>query len=120
MSKIITQCPSCSCSSLHVVKIECSNCNTRFEGKFDIPDLLKFSEDDLEFILNFVKCSGSLKDMAIQQKISYPTLRNKLNILIQTIENIGTKQEYSKDEILQLLEAGKISTKDAATMLQKL
>lgn len=120
MGKIITQCPSCESSKLHVAKIECADCNTRFEGTFDIPSLLKLSDEDLQFIFDFVKCSGSLKEMATKQNVSYPTLRNRLNNLIDTIENLTIKKEGSKTEILQLLEEGKISAKDAAKMLKKL
>jgi hypothetical protein len=120
MGKIITQCPSCKSSNLNVVKIECADCNTRFEGQFEISALLKLPEDDLQFILDFVKCSGSLKDMAVIQKVSYPTLRNRLNALIGTLENMEIKEEGSKEEILQLLEEGKISAKEAAIMLKRL
>lgn len=120
MGKIITQCPSCESIKLKVEKIACSNCNTLFEGKFDIPALLKLPEEDLQFIFDFVKCSGSLKDMAAKQSVSYPTLRNRLNALIETIENLSLKKKGSKTEILQLLEEGKISAKDAAKILQKL
>src|SRR5471030_2595420 len=104
MGKIISQCPSCDSVKLHVAKIECENCNTLFEGKFDIPSLLKLPEEDLQFIFDFVKCSGSLKDMAAKQNVSYPTLRNRLNALIEVIENLETKMDDSKAEILQLLE----------------
>lgn len=120
MGKIITQCPSCRSVKLHVTKIECVSCNTLFEGKFAIPSLLKLPEEDLQFIIDFVKCSGSLKDMAAKQNVSYPTLRNQLNELIEAIDNLEIKKEGSKEEILQLLEEGKISAKDAAKMLQKL
>jgi len=120
MGKIISQCPSCDSIKLHVTKIECENCKTIFEGKFDIPSLLKLPEEDLQFIFDFVKCSGSLKDMAAKQHVSYPTLRNRLNALIDTLESLEIKKEGSKAEILQLLEEGKISAKDAAKMLQKL
>lgn len=120
MGKIITQCPSCESTKLNVVKIECADCNTKFEGQFEISSLLKLPEEELQFILDFVKCSGSLKDMAVIHKVSYPTLRNRLNALINTIENLEIKKEGSKDEILQLLEDGKISAKEAAIMLKKL
>lgn len=120
MGKIITQCPSCSSVKLHVAKIECIDCNTIFEGKFDIPALLKLPEEDLEFIFDFVKCSGSLKEMAAKQNVSYPTLRNRLNTLIEAIENLKVEKKGSKSEILQLLEDGKISAKEAARMLKKL
>ncbi|MCS5712926.1 MAG: DUF2089 domain-containing protein [Candidatus Babeliales bacterium] len=120
MGKIITQCPSCGSASPEVVKICCADCHTTFEGKFEIPSLLKLSEEELAFIIDFVKCSGSLKEMAARLKISYPTLRNRLNELIETLENVDMKPHGSKEEILKLLEEGKISAKDAAKMLHKL
>jgi len=119
MGKIISQCPSCESLKLHVAKIECGTCHTKFEGTFDIPALLKLSEDDLQFIFNFVKCSGSLKEMAAKEHVSYPTLRNRLNDLIETIETLEVKKEQSREKILQLLEQGKISATDAAQMLIK-
>lgn len=119
MGKIITKCPSCQSSDLNVVKIECAHCNTKFEGQFEISALLKLAEDELQFILDFVKCSGSLKDMAAIQQVSYPTLRNRLNTLIQTLENMDIQKEGSRNDILQLLEEGKISAKEAAIMLKR-
>lgn len=120
MGKIITHCPSCDSSNLHIAKIECAACNTKFEGKFEVPSLLKLPEDDLQFILDFVRCSGSLKDMAVIQKVSYPTLRNRLNALISLIEHLEINHDNSREDILHLLEEGKISAKDAAIMLKKL
>ncbi|MFR2062807.1 MAG: DUF2089 family protein [Alistipes sp.] len=45
------------------------------------------------FILDFVKSSGSLKEMARKLGLSYPTVRNRLDDIIaqiQTIENNET------------------------------
>ena len=119
MSKIITQCPSCSSVKLEVAKINCLECHTKFEGTFEIPDVLKLSTEELQFIFDFVKCSGSLKEMANKQQVSYPTLRNRLSGLIKAIENIEIKKEGTKLKVLQLLEEGKISASDAASMLNK-
>lgn len=120
MGKIITKCPSCDSSALSIVKIECDNCRTKFEGNFDIPALLKLSDTDIRFIYDFVKCSGSLKDMAKQHNISYPTLRSRLNTLINHLEQLEQPTSLQKDEILQRLESGEITAKDAAKMLQAL
>jgi hypothetical protein len=120
MGKIISRCPSCSSVNLHVSKIECTECHTTFEGKFEISALLKLSEEELQFVLDFVKCSGSLKEMAVKQSVSYPTLRNRLNGLIETLENLEIQYDGYKAEILQLVEEGKLSAKEAAKMLNKL
>ena len=44
------------------------------------------SEEELHFIKRFVLASGSIKDLAKQYKVSYPTLRIRLNRLIEKIE----------------------------------
>lgn len=120
MGKIISHCPSCNSDKLHVSKIKCEECDTTFEGKFELHPLMKLSDDNLQFVLDFVKCSGSLKEMATKQGVSYPTLRNQLNQLIENVEVLSSNTKQSKENVLQLLEAGKISAKDAAKMLQKL
>ncbi len=43
------------------------------------------SEDDLNFVKRFVMSSGSLKTMAEDYGISYPTIRKKLDRLIQKV-----------------------------------
>lgn len=120
MANIITQCPSCQRTDLQVTKLQCEGCHTTFEGKFAIPELLKLSDDDLHFIIDFVKCSGSLKEMALQQQVSYPTLRNRLNQLIESLEHITKPALRSKEEIIKLLEEGKLTPKAAAALLKKL
>src|SRR5688500_3583938 len=120
MGKIFSHCPSCGNQKLSVTKIECQECATVFAGHFDIPVILKLGEEDLKFIMAFVKCSGSLKDMAKIQSVSYPTLRNRLNELIGHVQQLEDSRAQQKDHILQMLEAGKITAKDAAKQLQDL
>ena len=43
------------------------------------------SEEDLHFIKRFILASGSLKELAKQYQVSYPTLRIRLNRLIEKI-----------------------------------
>lgn len=119
MSKLITQCPSCSSGRVAVAKIQCLQCETKFEGNFEIPSLLKIQGDDLQFILDFVRCSGSLKEMAKLHGVSYPTLRNKLNSIIEQINSLENKKVDINDKILKQLEAGEISAKEAARLLKE-
>ncbi len=54
---------------------------------------MQLPADDQLFILDFVKSSGSLKEMARKLGLSYPTVRNRLDDIIaqiQTIENNET------------------------------
>lgn len=78
------QCPSCR-SQLKVKSLICEQCGTEVTGLYNLPPLARLSQDDQAFILKFVKCSGSLKDMAKQLNLSYPTVRNLLDEIIKKI-----------------------------------
>jgi len=80
-----TQCPSCH-TQLKVKCLKCENCETEVNGTYDLPVLATLPEEQQQFILRFVKNSGSLKEMASELKLSYPTVRNLLNDIIQKIE----------------------------------
>ncbi len=79
-------CPSCQ-AQLKVKCLKCENCQTEVNGSYDLPVLALLSDTDQQFILRFVKNSGSLKEMASELKFSYPTVRNMLNEIIQKIES---------------------------------
>jgi len=81
-----TKCPACS-NPLKVRKLLCQACDTEIEGVFDLPRLAKLSTEDQNFILQFIKASGSLKEMAKLLKLSYPTVRNRLDEIIERIKD---------------------------------
>ena len=58
-----------------------------------IPDWMANLEDeDVSFIKRFILASGSLKEMASQYGVTYPTVRLRLDRLIQKIQ-ISEKTE---------------------------
>lgn len=79
------KCPSCS-QLLEVARLICPACQTAVEGNFRLSILSKLSQEDQEFIVEFMKASGSLKDMAQSYGISYPTIRNRLDTVIEKLK----------------------------------
>lgn len=52
-----------------------------------IPEwLLHLDDEDIHFIKNFILASGSLKEIAGQYGVTYPTVRLRLDRLIQKIQ----------------------------------
>ncbi|HET8573194.1 MAG TPA: DUF2089 family protein [Edaphocola sp.] len=84
-------CPACG-SEMQVRSLGCPRCDTLVSGSFRLPELLRLSPDDQQFIVDFVKCSGSLKIMAQQLKLSYPTVRNLLDDIISRIKENENKK----------------------------
>lgn len=80
-------CPSCG-NQLAVERLVCNSCETHIQGNYGFPFLARLSEEEQQFILGFVKNSGSLKAMAKQMNRSYPSVRNYLNDLITKIQNL--------------------------------
>lgn len=50
-------------------------------------------EEDLNFIKRFVISSGSLKEMARIYEVTYPTVRARLNRIIEQITSADDKKE---------------------------
>lgn len=80
------KCPSCS-AQLKVKSLLCDKCNTEIIGIYTLPLLAQLSTEEQKFIVKFVKSSGSLKEMAKELSLSYPTVRNMLNEIISKIES---------------------------------
>lgn len=78
------KCPSCG-RDLFVKKLACEECGTEVGGLYPLPVLASLSSEHQEFVLQFIKASGSLKEMAKLKKLSYPTVRSQLNEIINTI-----------------------------------
>lgn len=92
----------------------------RLEGRFELPELLRLSREDLEFILDFVRCSGSLKDLGTLRDQSYPTVRNRLNEIVAQLTRPAEDLDAARKRILDELSKGKLSVKDASKKLKEL
>lgn len=70
-------------------------------GSWNQPKWLNNLENEgLECIKNFVLYSSSLKGLASFYEVSYPTVRNRLNIVIKKVE---TTQENDVDSIVNFI-----------------
>ena len=99
MKILPTTCPACN-NRLKVKTLLCENCNTEIQGAYDLPPLAQLSIDDQLFLLDFIKTSGSLKDMAGILKLSYPTVRNRLDEIIERIKLAESTGKSKKGENL--------------------
>ena len=59
-------------------------------GGFDLPPLARLAPEDQTFVLCFLQTGGNLKHMAKLYGVSYPTLRNRLDALV---EQLGPLEE---------------------------
>lgn len=86
-----------------------------------IPDWMKeLSEEDWQFIKRLLLASGSLKDVARQYEITYPTVRIRLNRLIEKVQVLDSQQPKTKfhQKIQLLVVEGKLDTATARMLLK--
>lgn len=89
------------------------------EGEFELPPMARLSGEDQVFVMAFMKCDGSIKEMERTFGISYPTVKSRLNRIagqLQFVENITIPR---KDEIVAALERGEINAREAIERLSK-
>ena len=60
--------------------------------------LAKLSDEDVSFIKRFVLASGSLKDLAKAYGITYPTVRLRLDRLIEKVKILDSQEIVSEFE----------------------
>ena len=122
------RCPICG-EKLSITKLSCSKCTTTIEGHFEPCEFCRLPDEDLEFIKIFIKCRGNIKDVEKELGISYPTVRGKLDTVIRGLGYEAPSKEVVKEnenktaarnEILDQLSNGEITTKEATERIKNL
>jgi len=90
------------------------------EGRFELPQLARLSQEDQVFITAFVRSHGSIKEMEQIFGVSYPTIKSRLNRIASSLEFVETNPAPSRAEVLDRLKRGEISAQDAIQELEAL
>jgi hypothetical protein len=85
--KLPVVCPACG-DELKVKTLFCESCETTVTGLYKLPLLASMNDEDQQFIVNFIKSSGNLKIIAKNMGLSYPTVRNLLDKIIDRIKKL--------------------------------
>ncbi len=117
-NNLIGKCPICS-NKMEAVKLHCKNCNTSIEGRFHLHKFLQLTEEELSFVEVFIKNKGNIKEIEKELGISYPTVRNKLRGVVEALGYRNEKKNVDKNEILDRLEKGEISSEEAVKLLNE-
>ena len=121
-------CPVCG-DKLTVTRLTCPNCDTSVEGRFQFSRLEQLSPEHRAFVELFVRCEGKLNWVAQELKLSYPTVRSRLEEVIRAmgyeVKELPPAEEKQRlveqrQTILDALAAGKITSADAVRQLQAL
>lgn len=82
--------------------------------------LASLPDEDLEFVVRLVLASGSLKELAQSYGVSYPTIRAKLDRLIERLEGIvaGRPLDPMAELLADRVEKGEVAPSVARSILE--
>lgn len=89
------------------------------EGRFELPQLAQLSSEDQVFVMAFIRCHGSIKEMEKIFGVSYPTIKSRLNRIAARFEFVEAEHVPPRSQILERLKRGEITAEEAIRELEK-
>jgi hypothetical protein len=134
------RCPSCN-GQLYPRVLVCDSCGLKVEGEFVLNEFDSLTPDELHFLRVFVQCEGRIRDMEAALGVSYPTVKGLLASIKDKLSQRSPRfaasaprgeanaeaagpdagagaNDPSADEILDQLESGQLSYKEAVRLLR--
>ena len=104
-----------------VERVRLTGKDIAIEGSFDLPPLARLSAEDQVFVMAFVQCHGSIKQMERIFGISYPTVKKRLDSIAGRFEFVVSEpepvDEAERSEVIDQLERGEITVDEAVERL---
>jgi len=129
--KMPHRCPVCD-HEMKISKLTCTYCPTKIEGEFSSCKFCRLPAEQLIFMEAFVKCRGNIKEVEKELGISYPTVRNRLDSVIEALgygeaqlgapkNETESHQEESlrRQGILEALERGEMTAQEATLQMRR-
>ena len=92
------------------------------EGDFEPSPLARLTANDQAFVAAFVHCHGSIKQMETWFGISYPTVKNRLRRIAESLdfaEFDADPGQARTGAVLDLLERGEVTVDEALEALER-
>jgi hypothetical protein len=101
----------------------CRNCGTAVEGRFSLGRLFELTPDQRHFVEVFIRCEGKIGRVEEELDLSYPTVRNRLEEVIQALGyDVDRKSQETgerRQDILERLARREISSQEALRLMEE-
>ena len=94
---VTNHCPYCH-RAMQVTRMSCPSCGIAVDAAFPAPRLARLPVEHQRFIEMFVLASGNLKAIAEQAGVSYPTVRSRLDKIIDALRQVILESSEGRDE----------------------
>jgi ribosomal 50S subunit-recycling heat shock protein len=101
VSKLISKCPCCN-GTLNITSLQCPDCGVELRNTFELSAFDRLDEEQMRFLLSFLRHRGNLKNLQEEINISYPTAKKRLEELLVALEVTQEESGITKQEVLDM------------------
>lgn len=129
---ILSRCPLCG-EETEATEVACPRCDVQVRGQFTLSRYDKLAPEQAQFLEAFLRCRGVLRDAEALLGVSYPTVRGRLDSLLETLgfaqgaasqtptaESAQDTRAARRKEILAAISAGTMDAETGLNALQQL
>jgi len=110
-------CPLCS-GEIRITQIRCDCCCSEINSTFEVGAMGRLPAEYQKFIAVFLRHRGNIKQVEKEIGISYPTINKMLEGINRMLGAEDTSPPPSRKEILDAIDKGEMSVKDATFILK--
>jgi hypothetical protein len=110
-------CPYCQ-TAMSVTRMTCRDCGVSVDAAFPTPRLANLPIEHQRFIEIFVLASGNLKQIAEQAGVSYPTVRSRLDKVIDSLRQEIARPQEVRGTPIDAINQGKLDADEAARIIK--
>jgi hypothetical protein len=103
-----------------VTQMSCEGCRLSITADFPMSRIAGLPVEHQRFIEMFVLAGGNLKEIAEQVGVSYPTIRSRLDKVIEALRAEIAKTQRVRGNVLDAVEPGKSMAADAARLIKRI
>lgn len=122
MRKIIESCPTCNNRGLTVSEVTCDACGTQVRSRYRLCPFCALNDEEQTFLLLFVRSRGNLKDIEKTLGVSYPTVRAKLDEIIDRLtpsaNPVPPAPARDRKAVLERVQSGQLAAAEALVLLR--
>jgi hypothetical protein len=111
-------CPYCG-SPMAITRMTCGSCRVSVDAAFPMSRLAMLPVEHQRFIEMFLLSGGNLKEIAEHVGVSYPTIRSRLDKVIETLRAEIAKTKIVKGNVLDAVDQSRPGNAEEAARLIK-
>jgi hypothetical protein len=116
---VSNECPYCGLA-MAVTQMACGGCHVTVTADFPMSRIAGLPIEHQRFIEMFLLAGGNLKEIAEQVGVSYPTIRSRLDKVIEALRTEIGKTQRVRGSVLDAVEPSKTNAAEAARIIKRI